>query len=1273
MTASAFQPPDEFDGYRLQRLIGRGGNGQVWLARDTLLDRSVAVKFLNAFVPGSSVRERFLLEARAIARLSHPNVVAVFRVGEVDGRPYLVSELVRGHSLDRLATPVEPRLLLRLAAGLAAGLAAAHRRGVLHRDLKPGNALLSEDGEVKLCDFGLAKLVDAGGGPAALDPPDPSSSPSPPSPPSITSDSAEVTPVIADAAPVAARALPSAPVTAPTPPLTDLALTAPGVLVGTPLYMAPELWRYEPATVQSDLYALGAMFFRLASGTSPITAANVVALQAAIKAGAVARPLRQIAPDADPGFAELVDRLLAADPAARPASADEVVAELTVLTSPRPRPPAGNPYRGLRAFDAEHRGLFFGRVAETAAVVERLRAEALVVVAGDSGVGKSSLCQAGVLPLVADGALADGRAWTTARFVPGRRPLVELARALAPVLADGEDALVAALAGEPRALVRRVRATLGDGRGLLVVAEQLEELVTESDADQRGATATALAELADRIPGVRVLASVRSDFLTRVAALPDLGPRVGAGLFLLGPLGGAELREAVTGPARALGVTFESDALVDELVAAAGAPGALPLLSFALAELWDRRDVARRLIPASALATIGGVAGALARHADGVIAALAPAERVAARRVLTQLVTTLGTRAHRDEAELVGDDATAQAALAALVRGRLLAVHQGDDGASAYQVAHEALLTGWGTLAGWLDHDAGRRAVSERLAAAAAEWQRVGRAPAALWGPPQLAEAARVALTADQLAGRDAAFLRASVGEVRRRRWRRRGFIVALPVLAAAVWGATAWKASAARTTAVTRQLALADTHWREGSGLVEEVERRRTTAFTLFDHGKLDDGEAAWRDAQAATAEANLAWARAAQALEAAVAIDPSSAATRDRLADVLDARAGLAALWRMDALERELRDRLRLYDRGGVRAARWQAPGEVHVATSAPAAYRVRPYLRDGARYRLGDVHASGATPARVALPPGSYLVEVQADDRPPIRLPIRLDRAERVAVELDPRVDVPAGMVYVPAGRFLYGSALADDARTDLGAVPEHVRETGAYLIGRHEVTIGEWLEFVDAQPAAQQAALLPSSDELAITGPAGRRTVRLKPSSVAYTAVEGEPIRYGDRARHAEQDWRRFPIAGISVDDVSRYATWLATSGRLPGARLCTELEWERAARGADDRVYPGGFELDPATANFDETYGRRPAAFGPDQVGLHPASDSPFGVADLAGNVWELVEPVNTGEPVVLRGGSFYQARLSASSTNRSPGETSLQLHVVGARICATPR
>ncbi|MFD6811765.1 serine/threonine-protein kinase, partial [Streptomyces anthocyanicus] len=151
------------DRYRLHGCIGRGGMGEVWQATDEVLGRPVAVKLMLAQSTDPSGADRFRLEAQTAARLSHPHVVGVFDFGTWDGKLFLVMELVEGDSLG--SSPANPLVLPAervavVAAHAAAGLAAAHRQGVVHRDIKPGNLLMDAEGTVKLADFGIARFVD---------------------------------------------------------------------------------------------------------------------------------------------------------------------------------------------------------------------------------------------------------------------------------------------------------------------------------------------------------------------------------------------------------------------------------------------------------------------------------------------------------------------------------------------------------------------------------------------------------------------------------------------------------------------------------------------------------------------------------------------------------------------------------------------------------------------------------------------------------------------------------------------------------------------------------------------------------------------------------------------------------------------------------------------------------------------------------------------------------------------------------------------------------
>jgi formylglycine-generating enzyme required for sulfatase activity len=296
LPAAAPRPPRQIDEFLLLRPLGRGASGQVYVAQDTRLLRRVASKLLHdGGNRDTGARERFLTEARALARLSHPNVVAVHRIGEWGGGPYLVTELLRGPDLSTLPKPLPAARALALALDLGRGLTAAHQAGILHRDIKPANAILTQDG-VKLVDFGLAKLGQRGPGPGlALGPGEDES---------------------------LAAALPE----------EGLSATAPGALLGTPLYMAPELWRGQPATQRSDVYALGALLHELCTGAPPHRAATLAEL---------ARAAQEQDPPAlakgDPtGLGAVIDRCLRRDPMMRPASAAEVLRALEALSSRRP-------------------------------------------------------------------------------------------------------------------------------------------------------------------------------------------------------------------------------------------------------------------------------------------------------------------------------------------------------------------------------------------------------------------------------------------------------------------------------------------------------------------------------------------------------------------------------------------------------------------------------------------------------------------------------------------------------------------------------------------------------------------------------------------------------------------------------------------------------------------------------------------------------------------------------------------------------------------------
>ncbi len=1282
--AAEWIPPESFDEYRLVKALGRGGMGQVWLAHDSLLDRMVAVKFISGFLDSTIARQRFLTEARAAARVQHPNIITVYRVGELGPRPYLISEFVRGDSLDKVERPVPWPRILEIAVGLARGLAAAHRRGVLHRDVKPANAIISDDGEVKLLDFGLAKLFEAPDRDhrqpvARLATPRPvtprPATPSPAAPGLAIDDTVvpdgdgplgDLTPL-----PEGTRAASSgaSPVASGTPPAAEV--TVAGAVMGTPAYMSPEAWCGEPATPRSDIYSLGALLYELCTGAPPHRAGNGPPLRVlVIDVDAV--PLAEKAPGIDARFAAIVDRCLRRDPAERFASGEELRDALDATATGRTAGelPAGNPYRGLSAFEAEHRRLFFGRDGAIRTVVERLAVDPFVLVAGDSGVGKSSLCRAGVLPRVAEGGLGERR-FQVIRIVPGRSPRTVLAAALAPLVGASEAELSGIVSGNPDELARRLRARLGADGGLLLFIDQLEELVTLADPREAEQAARLIAALVVRSPQIRVLATVRGDYLTRVASLAPIAGELERALLLLTPLGPDAIRDAVTGPAAATGVRFESDALVDELVTAATA-GSLPLLQFALSELWEVRDRATETITAASLEALGGVAGALSRHADAALAAMLPAVRAAARGVLLGLITADGTRARRSEAEIAGNAET-RAAVEALVRARLVIAREGEDG-TAYEIAHETMIASWPALRGWLHQDADRRVVEERLTRAAAEWDRLGRPRDTLWGTRQLDEARAVPVGELTPTGR--AFVARSRAAVRRRRW----LIAGAPavIVLAAISGYLVVQRDQQRTQdrRVSAHVVEADRDIARAADVAVKVEALRTSAFARFDRSDTAKAEEEWAEAIRLQADVDQARSAASQALEAALIVDASRGDVRDRLAEMLYLRALDAERWHRPT--DELIQRLRLHDRVGAHLRAWDAPAQLSVTTVPPSNARVELLRFDsddrGVR-RAVPVRDLGTAPvAPVELPRGSYLLHLTLEDGRVQQNPVLLSRAESASVEAPlPPTAIPEGFVFVPGGVMLYGSDTEELRTAFLSTHPEHTRSVGSFLMARNETTYADWIKFLDAVSPDERERRRPKGGTfdrgiVELRRDAAGWTLMLQPATERYTARSDEPISYPGRRLRGSQPWLRMPVSGVSLTDARAYVTWLASTGRVPDARLCDELEWERAARGADNRRYPHGMSLRPDEANIDETYGREPRAFGPDAVGTYAASVSVFGAFDLAGNVWEWVESTDGYH---LRGGAYYfDGSLTAQSINRFVAEPTMRDLTVGVRVCA---
>ncbi|HEY8145158.1 MAG TPA: protein kinase [Kofleriaceae bacterium] len=703
--------------YELIRELGRGGMGRVFAARDTRLGRRVAMKFLLRASPG--IAERFLVEARATARCQHENIVIIHEVNEVGGLPFMVLEYLEGQSLrDVMRGPLPYVQAAELMVPVARALVRAHELGILHRDLKPENIFLTETGAVKVLDFGIAKALSERGPQVAF-----------------------------------------GTTTMPGLGAPDLNLTQDGTIVGTLPYMSPEQCGLGVVDHRTDLWAAGIILFEMLAGRHPLDPVTTPRLiENAIQAETPMPSIRDAVSLPEP-LARVVDGCLRKAKNERPASAADLLGVLEdVLPGRRGRRLAEgeSPYPGLTAFQESDADRFFGRARDVARMVARVRESPLTAVVGPSGVGKSSFIRAGVVPALK----ASGETWETIVVRPGRSPLSALASVLQPMHSSSRtdvhqrmaehESLLARLRAEPGYLGTLLRSwARQNGCKILLFVDQFEELYTlVPQAAERAAFVACLAGVADdAATPLRVVVSMRSDFLDRVSEDAAFLDELGRGLLFLSAPDRAGLREALVQPLEMVGYRCESDRMVDAMLAELDATaGALPLLQFAAGKLWDGRDRPRRLLTEAGFQAIGGIAGALAAHADEVLSAMAPAAQRLTRAVLLRLVTPERTRAILDMGELHqiaphGDEV--KRVIDQLVHARLLVVQKrGDSGASA-EIVHESLIDRWPTLRRWLDEGQEDAAFVEQLRTAAQQWDARGRPPGLLWRGEAMEEAQR--------------------------------------------------------------------------------------------------------------------------------------------------------------------------------------------------------------------------------------------------------------------------------------------------------------------------------------------------------------------------------------------------------------------------------------------------------------------------------------------------------------------------------------------------
>ena len=679
-------------GYELLECIGEGAYGVVYRAYQPHMRREVAIKIIHPrFANQPNFIRRFDLEAHLVAQLEHLHIVPLYDYWREPDGAYLVMRLMKGGSLEdslEKEGPWDEEDAVRLVDQIASALDAAHQQGVVHRDLKPGNILLDELGNAYLSDFGIAKELGRGN-----------------------------------------------------------TLTQTGAIVGTPAYISPEQVQSQRVTPQSDIYCLGVVIYELLVGGHPFldtSAAELVAkhLHDPLPLVQDQRPEISMAVD------QIIQRATAKDPDSRYVDAMGLATDFRramQLDFEGPKVPESeiyNPYKGLRPFQEGDTKDFYGREVLTHQLLVRLQEEVgtsrFLAVVGPSGSGKSSVVKAGLVPALRGGQIPGSADWFITEMKPGAHPLEELELAILRVAVTQPPSLLGQIKEDARGTLRAVRRVMPEDGQLLLVVDQLEELFTlvNDPGDANFFMDSIFEAVRDPQSPLRVVATLRADYYDRPLKHPEFSILIEQRTQVVKPLSTSELEQAICEPANYLGVTFESG-LVSTIVGEVHEePGALPILQYALTELFERRE--GRLITWEAYDQIAGVRGALARRAENIFQSLGEENQEAARQLFLRLVT-LGEgqedtrrRVLRSEVNaLLGE--SPPDVIEYYGEARLLSFdHDPQTREPTVEVAHEALLQEWGRLREWLDESRADIRMQRVLGNAAEEWRLAEQDPSFL-------------------------------------------------------------------------------------------------------------------------------------------------------------------------------------------------------------------------------------------------------------------------------------------------------------------------------------------------------------------------------------------------------------------------------------------------------------------------------------------------------------------------------------------------------------